>query len=170
MGYKLCLLGVANSLWLFPLYAARAKSSISDAIVQITVSNLPAESPRLVGTVLAAYSLFGYTMYLIVKEFEWFTAMRHKFLKVPKPRNYTVYVRNIPPEYRTNQGLESAFSQSFSGNSVLEARLRIKANNLAGQVKKREDCLFRLETAVELEGKGKKDATQQGKSRGGDCS
>lgn len=169
MGYKLCLMGVFNSIWLFPLYATAETSEetaiINDRVVEITVSHVPAESPRLVGTVIAAYLLFGYCMYLIFHEFEWFTEKRHKFLGAAKPRNYTVYVHNIPKASQTNGGLEAVFSESFAENAVLEARLRIKAGNLAQKVKQREECLFNLESAIELESSGQAGAAEKGKKR-----
>ena len=55
----------------------------------------------------------------------------------------------------------SAFGRSFSGEAVLEARLRVKANNLAAVVEKRKTCLFNLENALELKSKGKSGANVQ---------
>lgn len=76
MGYKLCLLGVFNASWLIPLYRTAADSSETEGvrgpIVAVTLAHVPPQSSRLVGTALAAYMLFGYTMYLILHEFDWF--------------------------------------------------------------------------------------------------
>ena len=76
MGKKICLVGMLTSLWLIPVYATAESSKetdkITDWVVRITVSHVPPGSPRLVATVLSAYVCFGYTMYLIVQEFEWF--------------------------------------------------------------------------------------------------
>ena len=74
--------------------------------------------------------------------------MRHKFLRRRKPRNYTVYVRNIPSEYRNNIGLEQFFRQCFSNDSVLQARLKVTTPNLTKTVQKRETAIFNLESAV----------------------
>jgi hypothetical protein len=73
MGWKLCLLGIFNSIWLMPLYATADTSpeteATTDFVVRITVSHLPPESPRLVATVVAAYMLFGFTMVRTVMVF-----------------------------------------------------------------------------------------------------
>jgi hypothetical protein len=76
MGKKVCLLGMLNSLWLIPVYATSESSpetdKVTDWVVRITVSHVSPGSPRLIATVLSAYICFGYIMYLIVQEFEWF--------------------------------------------------------------------------------------------------
>ena len=76
MGRKVCLCGMVNAVWLFPLYSWAPKADntqdVTDGIVKLTVSHLPNESPRFVGTVVAAYLLFLYLMYLIYTEFQWF--------------------------------------------------------------------------------------------------
>jgi hypothetical protein len=76
MGQKLCMVGMFNALWLIPIYATAESSpetdKITDWVVRITLSHVPPGSARLVATVVAAYVAFGYTMYLIVQEFEWF--------------------------------------------------------------------------------------------------
>lgn len=89
MGYKLSLLGVFNSFWLIPLYKLADPESTLSPAVQITVSNLPPGSERFLGSVLACYMLFLFTMYLVLKEFEWFIEMRVKFLRKRTARNYT---------------------------------------------------------------------------------
>ena len=81
MGFNLSLVGVFNSIWLMPLYST-AKDDLldvvngtatpKDRIVQLTISNLPSESPRFLGTVFAAYILIFSTMYMILQEFKWF--------------------------------------------------------------------------------------------------
>jgi hypothetical protein len=71
MGYKISCLCALNAIWLMPLYKTAPPSAetdyINDNVVKVTISNVPAGSPRLVGTVLAAYTLFGYVMYLILQ-------------------------------------------------------------------------------------------------------
>ncbi|GAX21790.1 hypothetical protein FisN_31Lu081 [Fistulifera solaris] len=157
MGKKLCMVGMFNALWLVPIYATAESSpetdKITDWVVRITLSHVPPGSARLVATVLAAYVSFGYTMYLIVQEFEWFIGMRHKFLRKPRPRNYTVYVSNIPPEIRSNQKLESFFRHCFNGDPVVDARIRVVANKLSGLVTKRDHVIAQLEHALAVEDK-----------------
>lgn len=147
MGYKVCLVSVFNAIWLMPLYAT-AESNITDPVVSVTVANVPDRSPRLIGTVLAAYVLFGYVMYLIMQEFEWFIEMRHKYLKRPIVQNYSVYVRNIPPEYCSNSKLYAYFADCFKQKNVLEAKVRIKLPSLVKAVRKRDLLVKKLGHAV----------------------
>jgi hypothetical protein len=83
-GLKLSLFGVFNALWLIPVYKTAKGSDetdyITDSIQSLSIANVPSASNRLFGTVLAAYLIFGYTMYNILKEFEWFILQRRTFL------------------------------------------------------------------------------------------
>jgi hypothetical protein len=92
MGVKLAMFGMFNAAWLMPLYATAGSSPetdyIEDNIVEVSIAHVPAGSSRLIGTALAAYTVFGYAIYLIMKEFEWFIHNRHAFLSKRKPRNY----------------------------------------------------------------------------------
>lgn len=76
-GYKLALVGIFNSIWLFPTYATSEPSAetsyITDRVAQLTVSYVPSGSPRFIATVVASYIVFFYSMYLILKEYRWFT-------------------------------------------------------------------------------------------------
>jgi Late exocytosis, associated with Golgi transport len=70
MGYKISLCAILNAIWLIPTYKYSESSDetagITDPIVQITVSNVPSGSRRLIATVVAAYIFFGYIMHLIL--------------------------------------------------------------------------------------------------------
>jgi hypothetical protein len=155
MGYRICLVSIFNAIWLMPLYASSPIDAtnvfITDPVVRVTIAHVASGSKRLVGTVLAAYILFVYVMYLILKEFEWFIEMRHKHLKKPVAENYTVYVRNVPLEYRSNAALHDYFANCFSDGAVLETKLRIKAPTLSKAVKKRDDLVGKLEHALNYE-------------------
>ena len=149
MGYKLCLLAAFNAIWLMPLYStASSDGTITDPVISVTIKKVSNGSPRLIGTVLATYFLFGYLMYLVLKEFEWFIEIRHKHLKRPVVENYTVYVRNIPPEYCSNEALYNYFTSCFSNEKVLEAKVRIKLPSLMSSVNKRKAVVKRLEHAI----------------------
>jgi len=74
--------------------------------------------------------------------------MRHKYLQMDVPRNYSVYVRNIPEAFRTNAGLTQFFRNCFGNDAVAEARIRVKDGNLEKLVQKRSQFIFQLETAV----------------------
>lgn len=154
MGFRLSMVGVFNTIWLLPIYVTAPWSSetadVTDGVVKTTVAHVPPGSDRLYATVLASYILFGYTMYLILQEFEWYIEMRHKFLRKPLIRHFAVFVRNIPSDYRTNASLEAFFRGCFSDSDVLEARLAIKAPNIAKAVVQRDETLANLEHALAL--------------------
>ena len=145
------MVALFNMLWLLPIYRTSEESEetadISDRVVKTTIANVPSGSLRLYGTVLAAYIMFGYTMYQILVEFEWYIEMRHKFLRKPLVRHFAIFVRNIPPMYRNNQRLEEFFSNCFSNDSVLEARLAIHTPSLGRLVAQREATVANLEHA-----------------------
>ena len=153
-GLKLSLVGILNAVWLIPVYYTAEESAetdyITDKVVSISTSHLPSGSPRFIATVVGAYVVFGYAMYGILKEFQWFIMFRNQFLSKKLPRNYSVYVRNIPSEYCTNSRFLKFFQQSSSG-AVLEARLAIKAPNLKKQVAKREKVVAALEHKINVE-------------------
>ena len=198
MGYKIAVVACFNAIWLLPVYATAPSDDetvdITDRVVKLTIAHVPVGSKRLVGTVIAAYILFGYVMYLILavslsglaycvvlqnccvagaknshrtitnayvlthlllllllQEFEWFIEKRHKYLKKPRAQNYSVYVRNIPDEYRSNAAMLQYFRSCFSDRAVLEARLRIQTPALTTAVAKRDKLVGQLEHALVYE-------------------
>jgi hypothetical protein len=62
-----------------------------------------------------------------------------------------VYVRNIPPGFCTNAGLETFFRHCFSADAVLEARLRVTTADLQACVQKRDAAIANLENALAVE-------------------
>lgn len=161
MGFLIALVGTWNSLWLFFVYVTAPSSPetefITDLITKVTIINVPPGSIRLISTAIASYTLFGYVMYLIVKEFEWYTEKRHLFLRRPVARNYTVFCRNIPEEYRNNEALKAFFAQSLSQSSVIQANICVDAPTLAKIVAKREAVINKLERSIYVHRKtGKK--------------
>jgi Calcium-dependent channel, 7TM region, putative phosphate/Cytosolic domain of 10TM putative phosphate transporter/Late exocytosis, associated with Golgi transport len=151
MGYKICLLAALNAIWLMPLYSTAASDTDStniDPVIAVTITKVQNGSPRLLGTVVATYLLFGYVMYLVLKEFEWFIEMRHKYLKRPVAQNYAVYVRNITPEYCNNAALYDYFAECFTRDKVLDAKVRIKLPSLMNAVKKRDILIKKFEHAI----------------------
>jgi hypothetical protein len=157
MGRKLSLCGCINAVWLIPLYLTAEESEetahLTDGLDKISTSNLPSSSPRFLGTVLASYIIFFYSMYLLFKEYKWYTKWRHKFLAKPWSRNYTVYVSGIPKAYQTSFELAEYFRQCSSKEAVIEAHVAMDIPVLEGKIARR-DCVVRsLEHAVALERK-----------------
>jgi hypothetical protein len=136
---------------------------INDGVVAVTVANVPSETPRLIATTLAAYVFFGYAMYLVLEDFEWYTEMRHKFLRQRRARNYAVFIRNIPEAYRSNHALEEFMRSCFSHEAVLEARTAVTIGHLAKLVASRDATLAKLEHAIaEWEISGKRPTHKDG--------
>lgn len=153
--------GIFNAIWLMIVYKTSETNDdnkdITDGIVQVTIANVPSETPRLIATTLAAYVFFGYAMYLVLEDFEWFTEMRHKFLRQRRARNYAVFVRNIPEVYRSNGALEDFMRSSFSPDVVVEARVAVTTSQLAKVEANREATVAKLKHAMaELEISGKR--------------
>jgi Late exocytosis, associated with Golgi transport len=67
MGYRICGIGVLNAVVLMPLYSTASSTITSDRIKKVSMSNVEVGSYRLVVSVLCAYLLFGYVMYLILE-------------------------------------------------------------------------------------------------------
>lgn len=150
MGYKLCKMGAFQAIWLMPLYATSVPDhDARDPIVRITASPVPAGSIRLIGTVLATNIFILYTMYTILVEFQWFIEKRHKFLRQPKVYNYSVYIRNVPLSYRSNERLSRYLEHCLPGHDlILETRLRVKTTQLQRTVQQRDRILDRFEMAL----------------------
>jgi hypothetical protein len=158
LGRKLALVGCFNAIWLIPLYRLDEDSSpgtqsiASNGLASISIINVPTGSKRLVGTVVAAYILFFYTMWMVLKEFEWYISYRHRFLEKRLARNYTVYVSGIPEEYRSSHKLADYFRRCCAFETdVLEAHCALNIPNLESKVAKRNALLQRLEHAQALE-------------------
>jgi hypothetical protein len=146
-----------NAAWLIPLYATAptsASSSSSDGFLAISISNLASGSPRLVGTVVAAYITFGSAMVLLHREAGWFVRYRHKFLGRREPSNYSAYVSGIPAQYRSSAALAQYFrSCAGSAGAVLEAHVATNVPDLEAKVARRDVVVQRIEHTAALERK-----------------
>ena len=154
-GYKISLLGIFNSIWLFPVYVTSEitveNNYITDRVAQLTVSYIPSGSPRFIATVVASYLIFFYSMYLILKEYKWFTYHRHAWLSALEPRNYSVYVADIPKELQSNQKLLKYFQNCFTDDCVLEANVALNIPKLEKTVARRDNTVLKLEHLINIE-------------------
>eukprot|EP00980_Cylindrotheca_fusiformis_P002692 scaffold627_cov125-Cylindrotheca_fusiformis.AAC.9 len=152
-GFKLAAVGVVNSIWLMLVYRTAEESTETDhifsAVVSLSTANVPSGSNRLIGTVIAAYINYGFTMYTILKEFEWFIKFRHMFLSKRLARNYSVYVQNIPLEYQNNQKLKDFFMKASDG-AVIDAHIAVECPTLQKQVQERDSVISQLEHAINI--------------------
>ncbi|CAB9519234.1 CSC1-like protein ERD4 [Seminavis robusta] len=153
MGFRLTLTGIFVSIWLMPVYSTARGGTLDDTMVEdkileITTGHIPNDSPRFIATTVATYVVFGHAMYLILKEMQWFTNLRHSFLQQQKARNFAVYIRNIPEEWRSNRGIKDFFEKSLRGIHVQEASICLGTRNLRRKVAERDTIIDKLERAV----------------------
>jgi Late exocytosis, associated with Golgi transport/Calcium-dependent channel, 7TM region, putative phosphate/Cytosolic domain of 10TM putative phosphate transporter len=148
LGLRLSCAGVFCSIFLIPVYVtASTDDGTTDKYVQTTTTNIPEGSHRFTATVLAAYIIFGYTMYSVVTEFQWFTVTREKFLTAKVVRNYTVYVSGIPRQYRSNTALARFFQKVISVESVFSAAVALDIPKLTAAINRQEYLQLQLERA-----------------------
>jgi len=163
LGFKLSCVGIFTSFFLIPanLHGCKYDSTkdkdnqdpcfyLTDKVEMIALSHVSAGSPSLLATTVAAYIIFGSAMYFIFQEFKWFTAKRHEFCSKPRPDNYTLYIANIPEEYRSDVKLLEYFRSIFSKEAVLEAKVALAIPNLDKKVAARTKAVEKLEHAVNI--------------------
>ena len=149
-GVKLSLVGVFNSMYLFPIYSLMG-SHDSDPIKAISLGNLSQGSSGAYATTFSAYVMFGAAMYLIAKDLEWFTSHRHAFLSKQSVQNYSVYLSGLPSEMRTKSALREYFGNCFSHNAVADVQVALTIPNLEKKVAKRTALIPKLEHAINVQ-------------------
>lgn len=156
LGVKLSCVAVFNSIYLMPVYkftGIGGEISLSDPILEISLSNLPQGSNSIYATTIAAYIFFGSAMYLIAKDFDWFTTLRHKFLAQRRVQNYTIYLSGLPKEMQSNHAIREYFTHCFSHHDsdiVADVQLAVKIPKLEKACSKRDKILPKLEHAINL--------------------
>lgn len=150
MGFRFACVGACNSIWLFPVYATATKdpASAENVVNYLSFNLLQDGSPRFIATVMAAYVFFGYVMYTMLREFSWFNEQRYNWLRRFKQQNYSILVRNIPKDLRSNNLLLGYFQSVYGSERVLEAHVCIHMADLEAMVKSREACIGNLEHAL----------------------
>lgn len=122
MGFRMACIGAFNSCWLIPVYLTSDGVEGTDPFDRLAVNNLPTGSLRFIAPVIGSYIFFGYSMYTILKEFRWFIAERHIWLQKFNQRNYTVFIREIPKELRSNQDLKEHFQMLYGMDRGKDSR------------------------------------------------
>lgn len=96
---------------------------------------------------------FGSALYLIAKDFDWFTTLRHKFLSQRCVQNYTIYLSGLPKEMQSNHAIREYFTHCFSHHDsdiVADVQLAVKIPKLEKKVGRRDKILPKLEHAINL--------------------
>lgn len=157
VGFKLSLASCVCACFLVPAYVT-AENSISNSTsttssdiddennrwVATTTAHLPKGSDVFTATILAAYLLFGYTLYLIYTEFRWFTLIRAQFLSAVTARSYSVFVTGIPLQFRSDDALRDFFRRVLSHDAVVTASVALHIPTLQAKVAQRQRIKNRL--------------------------
>ena len=150
-GVKLSLVGIFNSVFLFPIYSSMGEGNhVSDSMYTLSLSNLGEGSNGTVATTFSAYTLFGAAMYFIAQDFEWFTAHRHEFLSRKCAQNCTVFLSGLPPDMQTNKAVRNFFQKCFAHDAVAEVHVALTISELEKAVAKRNGLVPKLEHAINV--------------------
>jgi len=109
-----------------------------DKMESVTLGNVPQSDPALFSATVACYIVYTFALFLLYKEFSWFTTHRHRFLSEKRPDNYTVYVKFIPKDLRSNDALLDYFRSIFGHDAVLDARMAYEIPSLEKAVADRD--------------------------------
>lgn len=152
-GVKLSLVGVFNSIFLFPVYkfaGDQVAMATYDPVKELSLSNMKQGNLGTIATTVAAYIIFGVAMHLIDKDFEWFTAMRHRFLAKKRAQNYSLFISSIPESLRNDEALQQYFRGFTGGNVVIDGDVALDIPKLEKKVARREALCAKLEHAINV--------------------
>lgn len=150
-GVKLSLVGVFNSIFLFPIYSTLGKGSRpKDPMYSLSLSDMGKNNDGVYATTFAAYTLFGAAMYFIAQDFEWFTAHRHAFLSKKCAQNCSVFLSGLPADMQTNKALIRFFHRCFSHDAVAEAHVALNTPALDKKIAERNSLITKLEHAINV--------------------
>jgi calcium permeable stress-gated cation channel len=152
LGFKISVMGCLNAVYLIPVYFYAQKtddnSGVIDDLDKCSIGNMNRGDSRMYGTVVASYLIFGTTMYLVVREFEWYITARHEFMRSFSPQNYTVFVGGIHKELRSSKVLLNLFNDLFG--DVHDVQIALDITELDGLMKKRETIELKFDHAISV--------------------
>ena len=166
-GVKVSLVGVLNSVFLFPIYSLMGNSD-TDPVTANSLGNLGQGSNGAYATTLAAYILFGAAMHFIDKDLEWFTSHRHAFLSKQTVQNYSIYLSGLTTDMQSKSAIREYFERCLSKNSVADVQLALTIPNLEKKVAKRSAVIPKLEHAINVKVVTKETPMHKTKLLGGD--
>ena len=128
-GMKVSMVAVLNGIYLFPVYA---KSGGPYAELEaVTLGNVPEGSPRLTAATIACYFVYGFALILLYREVAWYGTYRHKYISKPRVENYSIYLKHIPGDMRTNKDLEAFFRNMLGRkDEVINAQVVLQTQKL----------------------------------------
>ncbi|KAF4683024.1 hypothetical protein FOZ60_009758 [Perkinsus olseni] len=152
MGIKISCVGCLNSIYLIPIYKYQDREKSpgeSDPMQSWSLGNLLNGDTAMIATLMASYLFYGYSMYLIYHEFSWYLSRRHQYLARMRLDNYTVFVRGLPQDMRSNRALRNFFEDVAPGQ-VLDARVALDIDELEKQEAARSKIIPKLEHAYNV--------------------
>ncbi|GKZ01136.1 hypothetical protein MPSEU_001065100 [Mayamaea pseudoterrestris] len=112
--------------------------------LRFTMANIKRSSPRLWVHCFAAYLLTAIVCYELVKEYELFNSIRHRYLLSREPHLRTVLVTNIPRHLRSASKLSSYFRHVYT-NAVKDVFVCQNCLLLEEYIARRTVVLSRME-------------------------
>lgn len=176
IGQKVALLCIVSSFALFPIYGwtplvlpaeynakgvaalngtvvlAEGIESFAESLVhvdwidRITLSNVGPGDWRLVFTVLSAYTITFYIMYLLIAEYTLYRKRRHAFLAKKGAQQYSIVVSDLPHALRRPQTLMAYMDYLFPG-TVYSVYIGVECEGLQKLVDERTQLQYRFEAA-----------------------
>jgi calcium permeable stress-gated cation channel len=156
LGAKLSLVGVVCSAFLIPSYkygidkTKLSVGDVTDPMDVISLANVPIGDNAAIATTVGAYVLFGFAMFLILKDIKWFQKHRREFLSKQIPQNYSIFISDLPKEFQNDEALKRHFGSLVGDNTMVEAHVALKIPNLEELVVKRDSLVPKLEHAINV--------------------
>lgn len=112
--------------------------------LRFTMANVQSSSPRLWVHCFAAYLLTAIVIRELLREYEAYTSIRHRYLLSREPHLRTVLVTNIPRHLRSPKRLEAYF-RNVSSNAVKDVYMCQNLVHLERLVRTRTNVLSKIE-------------------------
>mmetsp|Transcript_34526 Transcript_34526/g.74875 ORF Transcript_34526/g.74875 Transcript_34526/m.74875 type:complete len:929 (-) Transcript_34526:73-2859(-) len=136
-GMGVAVIATLNGIYLFPIYATSG-GEFSE-LEAVTLGNVPEGSPKLFAATVACYIVYCSVLYLLYREFSWYTTYRHAYLVRQRIDNYSVYVKFIPSHLRSNDALIEYFCSVFDKDAVIDAQLALDISALDKATAERDE-------------------------------
>jgi hypothetical protein len=158
---KLCAIwGFMGCFILVPIYATAPLAythqnvSLLTGTDFFTLSNVPmydqgkSHNSILWVVTFASWIFYGIAVWLLDAEYAVYIRLLHSFLRRPRPHNYTVLVRELPPHLRSNEAVTEYFKHLYR-DECYSAHVIPYLPELDRLIADRKDVALQLEEAVE---------------------
>lgn len=144
--------GIFGLITLVPIYGTAPSQEGVVGIAMYTMANITPGGGRLWASLIAYWGFTLLLLYLLYKEYEYFTQLRQNFMKEGDPdissqQLLTVVVENVPLQYRSSNKLKQFFDELFPGD-VYCAKMGLKYESLLVLTEERKKVINALESAI----------------------